>query len=215
MEKVYENKDICAKCGGYCCKKCGCDYLVSDFDSLKLEYLDKVLATGRVSIIATLSFKNLPNGKLAVTPILSLRSRNIERNVIDLLSLKKSCAMLTSNGCIYSLDERPSGGVHLIPNEKDFHYCHSDIDKIKELYKWLPYQKVLAKLIKKYTGKSVMAKLKEDVINLFCAIIIKGYQDIAYEELVDINDMLPLLEQAFPEELQQAFNLCRPTTKKI
>ena len=214
MENEYENRDICAKCGGYCCKKCGCDYLVSDFDSLKLEYLDKILATGKVSIVATLSFKDLPNGKLAVTPILSLRSRNIERNIIDLLSLKKSCAMLTSNGCTYSLAERPSGGVHLIPNEKDFHHCHSDIDKIEELYKWLPYQKVLAKLVKKYTGMSVMAKLKEDVINLFCAIIIKGYQDIAYEELVDINDMLPLLEQAFPEELHTAFIICRPKRKK-
>ena len=62
---------------------------------------------------------------------------------------------------------------------------------------------------------SVMAKLREDVINLFCAIIIKGYQNIAYEELVDINDMLPLLEQTFPEELHAAFNLCRPTNKKI
>lgn len=215
MEKEYENKEICAKCGGYCCKKCGCDYFVSDFDNLKFEYLDKILATGKVSIVATLSFKNLPNGKLAVTPILSLRSRNIERNVIDLLSLKKSCALLTSNGCPYSIDERPSGGVHLIPNEKDFHHCHSDIDKIEELYKWLPYQKVLAKLVKKYTGMSVMAKLKEDVTNLFCAIIIKGYQNIAYEELVDINNMLPLLERAFPEELHTAFNLCRPKTKKI
>lgn len=214
MEKEYENRDICAKCGGYCCKKCGCDYLVSDFDSLKFDYLDKILATGRVSIVATLSFKDLPNGKLAVTPILSLRSRNIERSVIDLLSLKKSCTMLTSNGCTYSIDERPGGGVHLIPNEKDFHHCRSDIDKIKELYKWLPYQKVLSKLVKKYTGMSVMAKLREDVINLFCAIIIKGYQDVAYEELVDINNMLPMLEQAFPKELHTAIIICRPKRKK-
>lgn len=209
MNTNYENKDVCKKCGGYCCKKCGCDYFVSDFENFKLEYLDNILATGKVSIVATLSFKNLPNGKLAVTPILSLRSRNIERGIIDLLSLKKTCASLTDTGCIYSADERPSGGLHLIPNEKDYHHCHSDVDKTEELYKWLPYQKVLAKLVKKYTGLSVMAKLKEDVINLFSAIMIKGYQNIAYEELVDINDMLPLLEHAFPNELEEAFNLCR------
>ena len=27
----YENKEICKKCGGFCCKKSGCDYFVSDF----------------------------------------------------------------------------------------------------------------------------------------------------------------------------------------
>ena len=23
----YEDREICKKCGGYCCKKCGCDWL--------------------------------------------------------------------------------------------------------------------------------------------------------------------------------------------
>lgn len=30
----YENKELCAKCGGICCKKSGCDYFVSDFQSM-------------------------------------------------------------------------------------------------------------------------------------------------------------------------------------
>lgn len=30
----YVNKDLCEKCGGYCCKKSGCDYGVDNFDIL-------------------------------------------------------------------------------------------------------------------------------------------------------------------------------------
>ena len=38
----YENKEICKQCGGYCCKKSGCDYFVSDFESMKLYYLENI-----------------------------------------------------------------------------------------------------------------------------------------------------------------------------
>lgn len=47
-----------------------------------------MLDSGRVSIIATLNFAYLPNGQLILSPILSLRSRNINRGEIDLLSLR-------------------------------------------------------------------------------------------------------------------------------
>ena len=32
MEK--ENKELCKKCGGFCCIKSGCDYSAKDFDDL-------------------------------------------------------------------------------------------------------------------------------------------------------------------------------------
>lgn len=43
-----ENKDICTKCGGKCCKKSGCDYFVSDFDLINKNRLLEILATGNV-----------------------------------------------------------------------------------------------------------------------------------------------------------------------
>ena len=39
----YENLEICKECGGYCCKKSGCDYFVSDLESMNLEYLESFL----------------------------------------------------------------------------------------------------------------------------------------------------------------------------
>ena len=40
MEQVKnENLDICRECGGMCCKKCGCDYAVDDFNDKAKELL--------------------------------------------------------------------------------------------------------------------------------------------------------------------------------
>ena len=200
----YENHDFCAKCGGKCCLRSGCDYFISDFKNFNIDYLDSFLKTGKVSIVSLLLFKNLPNGNLAVSPLLFMRSRNIERGEIDLLSLKTKCASLTENGCAYSVNERPSGGVHLIPHKDGYGHCKSDVDKLEEARKWLPYQKVLSRLVKRYTGLSVMEKLKEDVYNLICTLIMQDYHDVAYDELLEIKDMLPLLQRAFPEEFLKA-----------
>lgn len=111
MNKV-EDKNMCAKCGGFCCKKCGCDYFVSDFDNLKLDYLLNVLSEGKISVVASLNFKRIQNGKLTCLPVLSLRARNNNKEVIDLLSFKTTCSQLTLGGCSYNLEERPSGGQH-------------------------------------------------------------------------------------------------------
>ena len=44
--------------------------------------------------------------------------------------------------------------------------CHNSVNLLDELEKWRPYQKVLERIVKRYTGMSVHAKLKEDVENL-------------------------------------------------
>ncbi|MCI6265223.1 MAG: hypothetical protein MR598_00060 [Erysipelotrichaceae bacterium] len=198
----YENKEICKQCGGYCCKKSGCDYFVSDFESMKLDYLENILNTKRVSIIASFDFKRLNNGKLVYTPMLSLRARNNNRDIIDLLSFKTSCASLTENGCYYDIEKRPSGGVALIAQSKK--NCYSEIDRLTELKKWEPYQKVLERLVKRYTKMSVIEKIKEDVENLIYNIYTKNFEEVFPEEIEDVYKMLPLLAECFPEEFEKA-----------
>ena len=114
MEKVaIENYEACAICGGMCCKKCGCDYFVSDFESMKLDYLE---------------------------------------------------SKLDDDKCHYSLEDRPRGGSSLIPLE--YGMCYSEVDRIEELNKWIPYQKVLHRIVKRRIGMSVYAKLNEDIENV-------------------------------------------------
>lgn len=201
MEK-FEDKSICAKCGGYCCKKCGCDYFVTDFESMKIDYLISVLEEGRTSIVSFLNFRRLPNGKLICEPLLALRARNINRGEIDLLSFKTTCASLKENGCHFDLEHRPSGGASLIPGEDMT--CYNSVDKLKELEKWRPYQKVLERIVKRITGMSVDAKLKEDVENLFYDILMKNFDGVMEAELYDVQGMLPLLKEIYVEEMVKA-----------
>lgn len=197
MERI-EDLSICKECGGYCCKKSGCDYFVSDFNNFKLEYLEDRLKEGYISIIASLDISRTKDGKLCILPILSMRARNKGRDIIDLLSLKTTCMSLTDNGCKYSFDKRPSGGACLIPKRGE--PCYSTVDRISELKKWIPYQKVLQRIVKRYTGKSVDAKLREDVIKLFEDLYNKNFENVSGAELLDIKGMLPYLIEFYKDE---------------
>lgn len=74
---------------GFCCKKSGCDYATSDFDNLGINALYEKLVQGNISIVSYLTFKRLGNGMLIATPFLYLMARNVDRDVVDLLSFKK------------------------------------------------------------------------------------------------------------------------------
>ena len=69
--------------------------------------------------------------------------------------------MLTSTGCSYSFDNRPGGGANLIPDKNG--NCHPYKNPYEEMVKWAPYQSILSKLVKRYTGKSVDVVLKENI----------------------------------------------------
>lgn len=192
----FENKDLCKKCGGKCCKKSGCDYFVSDFDVINKSNLVKLLDTGNVSIVAALSFKTLRNGEKIVEPVLYLRARNIDRGVVDLFSLKKTCSMLTDKGCTYTLENRPGGGVNLIPSEDG---CRPLKNPLEEIKKWLPYQALLSRLVKRYTGKSVEENLREDIKMVFYQFITRNFAGVAEVELVDMASCLPELASIYED----------------
>lgn len=198
-----ENKDLCSKCGGMCCKKCGCDYFVSDFENLNLDYLESILDKGRISIVACFDFSRLPNGKLINQPILYLRARNVDRGIIDLFSLKKTCASLEDDKCHYNWTERPSGGKSLIPSEAG---CYSNIDRIEELNKWKPYQKLLHRIVKRRCGRSVYAELAINVENVLNDIVNGNLDGVSKIEIVDIKSMLPMLAEIYPNEFKNALN---------
>lgn len=195
-----EDKALCASCGK-CCIKCGCDYFPSDFEKIDIETIEKVLDEGRTSVIAYLIFKEI-NGKLIVEPMLYLRARNIYRPEIDLLSLKTACASLESEGCHFTIEERPSGGALLIPRPNL--ECYYEIDRDTEMRKWHKYQKALQRIVKRRTGKSVHEKLREDVENLFLALLNKEFNGVTERELKDVKEILSDLAKVYPNEFENA-----------
>lgn len=199
-----ENKDICHKCGGRCCKKSGCDYFVSDFDIINKESITRVLETGNVSITSALFFSYLKDGRKVITPFLYLRARNIDRDVVDLCSLKKQCKMLKSDGCSYSFEERPGGGVNLIPLPE--FKCKPNINPVEEMKKWEPYQNLLSKLVKRFSGYSVEQKLRIDIENTFVDIINENFDGVDLLEITDMFSCINDIIECFPDEFENAKN---------
>ena len=200
-----ENKELCKTCGGYCCKKSGCDYYVEDFKDLSYKSLLNVLAEGNISIVALLKFSKLKTGKLAVTPVLYLRARNEGRDIIDLVSIKKQCSLLKEDGCSYDLKNRPSGGVNLIPAGNKYN-CFPEKDPLEAILKWEDYQKVLSRIVKRYTGVSVDEKIRQDVYNLFVEFLNGELDKVPIEEKLDVLGMIESLLEIFPNEVNQAID---------
>lgn len=198
-----ENLEYCKRCGGYCCKKCGCDYSAKDFENLSLNGLCKILKEGNISVVSYLEFIELKSGRIVADPFLYLRARNKNRDIIDLLSLKTTCSMLTEDGCTYDKEHRPSVGLNLIPGESRFE-CKPNERPIDIINTWKPYQNTLKKIVKRYTNMTVENKLRQDVENLFIDVLNQNFEEVALEEKVDVLTMLPLLIEAYPKE----FRIC-------
>lgn len=204
MEIVYENKDICRKCGGFCCKKCGCDYSVDDFESLKVDYLQKLLEEGDISIVSLQHFREI-NGMIINEPFLYLRARNKNRPVVDLLSLKTTCASLLEDGCKFELNRRPKGGVNLIP-QGGVGNCYPLENPLDIIRGWKDHQKTLANLVKRLTGKGVNKKLEEDVYQLVCDVKEEKFDGVSPIEIIDVLGMMPMLQDAYPKAYEKASN---------
>ena len=204
MERV-ENREICGKCGGKCCKKSGCDYSTKDFNDLSVNTIYKKLEEGNISIVSFLTFNRFSNGRMACSPFLYLRARNTGRDIVDLLSFKKQCSMLKEDGCTYSVNDRPSGGINLVPNDKG--PCRPAVNPFEIVKEWEAYQKQLRKLVKRITGKSVEEKLREDAYNLFLDVAKGDFKDISPIEVEDVKGMIPLLARCYPDEIRRAINV--------
>lgn len=199
MEK--ENKELCSRCRGFCCIKSGCDYSAFDFDDLRSNALYNKLMEGNISIVSFLRFKKSSNGVEYVEPFLYLRARNTGREVVDLLSMKTRCSLLTENGCKYDASNRPSGGLNLIPDKNG---CYPLEDPFKIVDTWKSYQKVLSKIVKRITGNNVDKQLEIDVGNLFYDVLNDRYDNVTEREKHEIGILVRKLAYIYPYKLQEA-----------
>lgn len=146
------------------------------------------------------------------TPFLYLRARNKNREIVDLLSMKTTCSMLRADGCSYSYEERPSGGINLVPVREN-NVCYPKEDPRELVKEWERYQKALSRLVKRFTGMSVDAKFREDVEQLFYDVLIENYDGIAVVEIEDVKSMILQLVLAYPDEYKNALNRYKNSRK--
>jgi len=144
-QNINPNTNLCKSCKGICCKQCGCYFSPYDFTDLSFEYLKNRLDIGYISIDNISSrFTGLRNDYLI------LRTRNKNRNIydIDITRQTLGCDLLTSEGCLLTYDERPSGGKLLIP--KKYSTCESEYTITDCALEWKQYQSVLLHLASHY-----------------------------------------------------------------
>ncbi|MBE6155673.1 MAG: hypothetical protein E7164_02825 [Firmicutes bacterium] len=207
-----ENKELCKACGGLCCKKGGCQYSVDDFESLKFEYLYNKLQEGYISIVCALNFQVI-KGKPVVNPILYVKARNVNRPIIDLLSMRTKCSALTEEGCLYDYEHRPSGGVNLVPKKNG--QCYHEKSPMEYITMWKPYQTILRKLVKKISGKSVENQLKDNAYQLFKDIFNQNFEGVDKMEIKDVLNSLSDLAALYPTEFNRAYQENQERLAKI
>ena len=195
-----ENLDICRECGGMCCLKCGCDYSPEDFKDRSYKGLLKELSKGDKSIVAMLKFNKRDDNWYNYEAFLYIRARNTNRDIIDLVSMKTKCSMLTGTGCMYDYEHRPFNGRNLKPmKDKDGYFaCSPVVDPKNVLLAWKPYQKGLKRIVLEYTGMGLDKKIKEDVRNLFYDFLCENYVDVSILEKEELRRFIPLLARTFP-----------------
>lgn len=148
-ESKLTNEALCEKCGGQCCKKCGCSYFPEDFEfELNLDNLKSEIDKGFISIDA-LFYRNSIYQKLD-KQIYYLRVRNNNDLTPVGINSLGVCKRLEENHCWFSLEKRPSGGKFYIPFWSG---CYTIYTQQEFIDSWEPYQKVLMLLIEHYEKK--------------------------------------------------------------
>lgn len=140
-----ENRELCAKCKGACCKTMGCHYSPSDFKDLSYEGLKKEIEKGYISIDYWEGNPFKDNRDIPRAYFLRIKNKGCE--IVD-ASFGGVCSLLTENGCKLTFNNRPKGGRDLIPAENG--RCRSLYSKQDCAIEWYKYNHVLTKLAKEY-----------------------------------------------------------------
>jgi len=151
-ENKYINTELCAECGGKCCKGCGGIFAPEQFEDLSVEGLVKAVKELNLSIDW---WEGCPDDSDRIRT-LYLRVRNKGKPVIDPTWSGEECsALIHGVGCKFDFNNRPLECQALIPDlhgNSKYHTCHilkKDRANKKELSRrWIPYQDILLEVEK-------------------------------------------------------------------
>ena len=147
-----ENKELCTKCGGVCCKHMAGMYAPSDFKEVTIKSIMNILNTEQCSIDWWEGDPrtNIPEeDELPQTYF--IRPRHVRAPIID-PSWGGICTFLSLTGCKLSYKARPSNCRDLIPNTDNIK-CHMIKTKANRVIEWIPYQDILSKCYMKFISE--------------------------------------------------------------
>jgi len=144
-----ENKELCQKCGGACCKRHPCQVFPCDLKVVNVYEVLNLLKSGYCF--------DYWEGKTKIYWI-QPKVKGNDDLIQPLWSNGGSCIFLIDGiGCILTFEERPSQGKALVPSKVT---CKLNGNYTKEDCKnaWIPYQDILKQAME-YHGKLKRRKL--------------------------------------------------------
>ena len=141
----YEAPEICAKCGGKCCKRLPGGAVPADFGKPLLENLAKALATGDWAI--DWHYRNIFGDNMEPTYYIrpAIRAEEGEEYPLYHYAVRGDgkCIFLTPSGCRLPFAQRPTECRMLEPSE-DGCKTHMDQNGKEGLSRhWLGYQHII------------------------------------------------------------------------
>jgi len=139
-----EDKEVCRKCGGVCCKQSG--GLVFPSDALSVGESD----------IRSFLFENINNGKYSVDAFIDdqkgksgyyIRMRQITDSGAFNPGTKGTCSFLNENGCSFDYNNRPKGCRDLIPSPPDC-YFPDGLSLTECVDAWKHYSNIIEEVIR-------------------------------------------------------------------
>lgn len=152
-----ETPDICASCGGRCCKSMSCEAFPQDIfgtEEPTYERLINFLKDGNWSIdcwegdVRLDCGQDIPDDEYLYR-CYYIRPRHVGVNTLFDFSYGGCCSFLTETGCSLSWEQRPTAGKSL--KAYSVNDCHSEYGKKEAALAWVPYHDWFERI---YDGES-------------------------------------------------------------
>ena len=150
------NPELCAECGGECCKTCGCHFSPDDFPKLTWESLEEEFWKGMITI-------EYVDGEQVYESFGAyiVRMRNVDGPAIEGGYFRSQraapCIMWTEKGCRLPYEKRPTGGRLLVPSrtEGGFYTCRNSYNLSDCWHEWKAFDRLLSDFVEAHRGAEV------------------------------------------------------------
>lgn len=146
----YINHSVCDKCKGRCCKDGGCQLMTCDVPEMTVQGIIQLLNTGKYSIV--FAFYKFEVDEAIIMP--TIQARELACGKVNKHVLRRPCSLQGANGCTFSDDDRPTGGILFAPGPSPNNNCKFLIDYETLVMDWLPQKQILDEVVLLETGKT-------------------------------------------------------------
>lgn len=142
-----EDKDVCTKCGGVCCKQLPGHTTPSDFDN-DFNIVEEALLSGRYAVDWWENYEEVETAG-ANGWYIRPATKGMEGELKD-GSWGGECTFLTDKGCELSFENRPEGCRELIPAPDSKEGCYTiakEDGKLRSARAWEKYDTEISRLL--------------------------------------------------------------------